>query len=353
MNYYLSIVATSRNDNHGGDLNQRTSDFIKSVIHQSEKWKFRVELIIVEWNPPGDKQHLYTELPRPGELSLVTLKYIVVPENIHIQYKNADTIPLYQMIAKNVGIRRAKGEFILCTNVDILFSEQCFGEIAKTNLKKGSFYRTNRCDVPKDVMNIEGLENKLSYCRGNIIKRIGKAEGYEAMFLFPSLTRHIYKFERTSKLVNKLLILIWQKLNKLRFPYFIIDFDACGDFTLMSKQDWFDIQGYAELDMYSIHIDSMALWAAFALKKKQVIFPFEACIYHIDHENGWESNDVVKTMKFLESKPCLDYSIVFKGGVYLVDNERHWGLNKSDWGFADEKFKEYIFEPGKEMTEIN
>jgi len=28
------------------------------------------------------------------------------------------------MIAKNVGIRRARGRFVLCTNVDLLFSDK-------------------------------------------------------------------------------------------------------------------------------------------------------------------------------------------------------------------------------------
>jgi len=35
---------------------------------------------------------------------------------------------LYQMIAKNAGIRRARGEYVLATNIDILFSSElaCF-----------------------------------------------------------------------------------------------------------------------------------------------------------------------------------------------------------------------------------
>lgn len=353
MNHYLSIVATSRNDNHGGDLNKRTSEFINSIYHHSQKWNFPIELIIVEWNPPEEKPFLHDELPRPFAGSQVTLRYVVVPSKIHRKYKNAESIPLYQMIAKNVGIRRARGKFILCTNIDILFSDECFRVFSKKDLKRGLFYRANRCDVPDGVMELDTMSQKLEYASTNIIKRMGKSHGYEAMFLFPMLTRHIYKFKFTAQIINKLLVFIWRKLNRMHFPYFTIDFDACGDFTLMSKQDWFDIQGYAELDMYSIHIDSMALWAAVAMGKRQEIFPYDACVYHIDHENGWESRDIIKTIRFLESKPSLDYSIVFKGGMFLIESGRGWELNKPNWGFADEKFKEYIFEPGKEMTEIN
>ena len=100
------------------------------------------------------------------------------------------------------------------------------------------------------------------------------------------------------------------------------------------------IDGYVELDMYSIHIDSMGLWSACALGMKQLILPYQACVYHIDHEDGWESDDVIKTIKFLSDKPSLDYSIVYKAGMKMVETKTNWGLNKADWGWADENFDE-------------
>jgi len=39
------------------------------------------------------------------------------------QIAHGDKLPLFQMIAKNVGIRRARGRFVLVTNIDILFSD--------------------------------------------------------------------------------------------------------------------------------------------------------------------------------------------------------------------------------------
>ena len=46
------------------------------------------------------------------------------PSVLHRRLKYADRLPLFQMIAKNVGIRRAKGQFVLATNIDILFSDE-------------------------------------------------------------------------------------------------------------------------------------------------------------------------------------------------------------------------------------
>ena len=341
--YYLSIVATSRNDNHGGDLNKRTSAFLTSIYFQAKRTKLKVEVILVEWNPPQNKPLLNEILPKPIDNDYVSLKYIIVPKEVHDEYKNSPKIPLYQMIAKNVGIKRAKGEFILCTNIDIIFSNESFDELAKKELKKGTFYRANRCDIPADVLDIESEVKQLNYSKLNIIKRIGKTQGHEAIFLFPFFKSIIYKFSRLSFLLNKILLFLWKRSNKNEFPFFVIDFDACGDFTLMSKKDWLDIEGYNELDMYSIHIDSMALWAASALEKKQHIFSQEKCIYHIYHEDGWESNDVLKTIRFLENKPCLDYSIVHKGGMQIIQERKTWRINDENWGHVNYNLEEITF----------
>lgn len=341
--YYLSIVATSRNDNHGGDLIKRTSAFLTSVFFQAARTKLKVEVILVEWNPPKNKPLLNEFLPKPLNYDYVTLRYIVVPNELHDNYRNSHQIPLYQMIAKNVGLRRAKGEFVLCTNIDIIFSSEIFDELARKRLEKGFFYRANRCDVPTHVIEIHSQEERLIYAQSNILKRIGKTQGHEAIFLFPFFKSFIYKFKRVSFLLNKVLLFLWKRSNKNEFPFFIIDFDACGDFTLMSYEDWLDIEGYNELDMYSIHIDSMALWAACAKGKRQSIFSPEKCVYHVDHEDGWESKDVLKTIRFLENKPCLDYSIVHKGGLQIVKQKTTWKINNENWGLISHSLKEFVF----------
>lgn len=339
MKHYISIVATTRNDNHGGDLLKRTTAFVNSVFEQSKKWNVSVELILVEWNPPNDKPLLKEVLPKPKAGYPVTLKYVVVPNETHEKFKNADTMPLYQMIAKNVGIRRAEGEFILCTNIDILFSDASFEIFSKKNLEKGKYYRANRCDIPKEVMDIETISGQLEYAKKNIIKRLGKTRGHETL----QLPDFAYFSTTFATFLNYSVLKLWKATHKGKFPHFTIDFNACGDFTMMSKEDWEDIQGYPELDMYSIHIDSMGLWAANALGKKQVIFPKEACIYHIYHEDGWESDDAIKTIKFLENKPSLDYSIVFRGGMQLIANKKSWDLNDDNWGMKNLDLPEYVF----------
>ena len=336
---YISIVATTRNDNHGGDLLRRTSAFINSIYYQAQKHQLPVELILVEWNPPAEKPLLHEVLPVPPVGCPVTLRFIVVPSDIHRQYKTAAAIPLYQMIAKNVGIRRAKGEFILCTNIDILFTDELFIAFSKKQLQKEHFYRANRCDIPNNVLNVNGVNNQLDYAQKNVIKRLGKTRNQETLVL----PEFFYHFKHAMYLLNTCIIRLWQYTHPGQYPHFILDFRACGDFTMMHRDDWMRIEGYVELDMYSIHIDSLCLWACAAIGLKQEIFPPEACIYHIYHTDGWESDDVVKTIKFLEGKPCLDYSLVYKAGMEALQTNQPIRLNKPDWGFANHTFQEFVF----------
>lgn len=338
MNPYLSIVATTRNDNHGENLLERTSAFVKGIYQQAKEHALSIELIIIEWNPPKDRASLSEILPHPDKDQPVVLRIIQVPYEIHNRLRTSDVIPLYQMIAKNVGIRRARANFVLATNIDLLFSDELMKYLAEKKLKEGVFYRANRCDVPKEVLKIDDLKDQLNFCKKNIIRRLGKRKGLEGA-AFPAF---LSKSTFLMRFYYYPLMGLWHLLYPKKYPHFKIDFDACGDFTLMSKADWEQIQGYAELDMYSIHIDSMALWAAIAIGMKQEVFHPKLCTYHIDHKDGWESTNVSKTIKFLESKPCLDYSIVQKGGIELIRLKCHWDLNTEDWGFINENLSETI-----------
>jgi hypothetical protein len=336
----LSIVVASRNDNHGGDMTRRMRLFINGLIHQANKFKCPIELIMVEWNPPADKPLLHKILPQPTANDYLSLRYIVVPESIHRQYELSSKLPLFQMTAKNVGIRRAKAEFVLCTNIDILFSDEIFQYFTQTKFEQNKYYRANRCDIPSDIDELLPIDAQLKYCAENIIERHGINVDFYDLIGLPALltgNHHIRKFTR-------LAILPFRKfLYPLKSIYTKIDFMACGDFTLMSKTDWLRIEAYPELDLYSLHIDSMALIAAQSLGLAQIILPTHQCVYHIDHQDGWARLNPIQTWLFLKKRPSLDWSTLQNWGDYIIPRKATYGINKPDWGFANEKFEEVVF----------
>ena len=173
---YLSLVVTARNDDHGGNLLGRMQAFVNGWIGQAHQHQIPSELIIVEWNPPPDRPRLAEALHWPPDADFCRVRLIEVPAELHARFAHGAALPLYQMIAKNVGIRRALGEFVLVTNIDILFSSELAEFFAERRLQRGRMYRIDRHDVMSDVPVSACIDEQLAYCRSHLI-RINVREG--------------------------------------------------------------------------------------------------------------------------------------------------------------------------------
>ena len=75
---YLSVVAASRNDDHGGDPLIRTQIFINNLSRQCEKYRLPAELIIVDWNPVPDRPGLAAVLNLPVGSTFVQARTVTV-----------------------------------------------------------------------------------------------------------------------------------------------------------------------------------------------------------------------------------------------------------------------------------
>lgn len=169
-NPYLSIIATTRNDDHGGGLNRRTQAFIDGVASQARRFRLRTELLIVEWNPPADRPPLREVFRWPHDNPWCEVRIVTVPRQVHARYRYGDQLPMLQMIAKNVGIRRAHGEFVLTTNVDILFSDELFAFLAERRLDPNALYRSDRVDADRHVPLNVPIEEQLAHCRHTVLR---------------------------------------------------------------------------------------------------------------------------------------------------------------------------------------
>ncbi|MBK5291121.1 MAG: hypothetical protein JJE04_05405 [Acidobacteriia bacterium] len=167
---YLSVVVTTRNDDHGGSQISRTQTFLNALVAQCNRHRIPTELIFVEWNPPADRPPLAQALRWPESREFCSVRILRVPPSIHARYQHGEALPLYQMIAKNVGIRRANGEYILATNIDILFSDELMRHIGARRLEKNKMYRIDRTDVEADVPVDGSIDEQLDYCRQHLIR---------------------------------------------------------------------------------------------------------------------------------------------------------------------------------------
>lgn len=109
-----------------------------------------MELIVVEWNPVPERLTLSEAIDFPP--SCLPTRIITVPNEIHATKANSAKMGFYEYLAKNVGIARAKGEWILVTNPDIVFSEELYDWLGNGKFTqtfggapgKGIYFRADR-----------------------------------------------------------------------------------------------------------------------------------------------------------------------------------------------------------------
>jgi hypothetical protein len=175
----LSIVVATRNDDHGGDPLQRLQAFVNTFAAQCTRSGLEAEIIVVEWNPPADRPRV-RELLRVPSSAPFAVRFVEVPADVHVAFRFGAVLPLFQMIAKNVGIRRARGRFVLATNIDIIFSNALVDWLASGQLAPQRLYRVNRHDIEADFPVDAGLETQLAYCRTHQI-RVHRRDGTHAV----------------------------------------------------------------------------------------------------------------------------------------------------------------------------
>ena len=138
---YLSVVIVGRNDDYGVNFLDRINTFIRSLDYQVRNYPNLIELVVVEWNPLADRAPLTDVLVKTNNLDI---RIITVPAEVHDKIGHPS--PVLEYYGKNVGIRRAKGQFVLTTNPDILFTNELVDWFNQRLLRVDSFYRTDRHD---------------------------------------------------------------------------------------------------------------------------------------------------------------------------------------------------------------
>ena len=345
-NIYLSIVAASRNDNHGDNLDLRTNLFIKSLAENCKKYQIKSELILVEWNQVPNAKTLSERLNLISN-EYLNSKIITVNQDRHLKFPNSDRLQFFQMIAKNVGIRRASGEFILSTNIDVIINQKIYEFISQKKLDQNTIYRCNRHCINYDYSgNIEdhyldqftNFIDKKYYTldvKGNLKHHVQSS----VLRYLKLLTENFFQKISIKRLIKK--IIFYFKYYKVIPAFFFqkkIFTNACGDFTLLDKNSWIKLKGYCELPIYSWHLDSLLLWEARFKKYKFYDFEDEYYIYHMNHHMSGVISVKDELFESLNNKkiPYLTSEKFLDLALKLSENPDHLKTNEL-WGLHNEK----------------
>ena len=454
----LSVVAVTRNDDHGVNMRGRMQHFVTGFIEQCRRHQLNAELILVEWNPPADRPSLEDAIEWPDDFGPAQVRIIRVPADVHALFSHSKFLPLFQMIGKNVGIRRARGQFVLSTNVDILFDDALV-RYMRGQLKPGTMLRIDRYDVPSDIATGAPFEQVLADCASRFfqvqtrygifdvreMRLRGMTTGFEGSIMSMILGLRILgrPFREPSRKwtervlghytiaaavlraivqnsVRKIVQTFLRAARKLvrrgrlyarnvvplrRLPiraYYLVrqivvfpirllgrfarhlrrlarlgksaiarvfrafglarreslaavrfrqsrwlHTNGCGDFTLLSRDDWFRLRGYAEWPIFSWHLDLLLMYAATANGIRQIVLNGNYRIYHIDHSGGWSPVGEKELFSGLRTKgvPFLTNEELHRWQVTFADNPHRTIINNETWGLSNFSLPEQDIRP--------
>lgn len=250
---YLSVIYFSRNDNYGGDSLKKINASINHFLSKCEQHNITNEVIIVDWNLVEDKPTLREDLSLQKTPTNQSLKFIEVSPQYHDQFSESNKRGLFNSVASNIGIRRAKGTFITRIALDVFWSDDIYNFLSQKSLKKGVIYRCNRHDTSISTQKL-------------ISKPISLYEDY----LNENVSLVHHRLEYPKEVIS------------IRLPQ--LHTNASGDFQLMHRDHWFKIRGYYKTKtVASEYIDGQLAFTAYTLGIQEVMLPESFKVFKIAH----------------------------------------------------------------------
>jgi hypothetical protein len=268
----LSVVIVSRNDNYGGNLIERATYCINSFLYYAD------EVIYVDWNSQGGT---LAEVIKINDSYKHKFKLIPIRSDFVEQLSEPPKQLCCEALGRNIGIRRATGDWILCTNIDIITTP------IPIDLDKNKFYNLERRSICLEaIAHIDSLNPELviNFLKENKNSFPGMGEG---------------------KLDD------WDIWSHWR---------GCGDFQLAHKDIWEKVKGYEE-SMTGRSYGDTNLNKKIMLSNIEIIYMLNCEVFHIHHwysdPNGGSGglgsfNDINKYIRDFQNTE-----------------------NKDTWGFSD------------------
>jgi tetratricopeptide (TPR) repeat protein len=267
----LEIVLSGRNDNYGGeDFHERM--LIVAAFNHARLTEAGVphRFTLVEWNPPEGRVPL---IDRLREHLPWWHRSWVVSRAWHHWYQENPRLQFMEFFAKNAGIRRATGDWILTTNSDVFLGREIVDRLANGTLTPGALYRASRLDLnremPRDGVTWERLEDPQHLLR---------------------------RFDPEP-------------------PYYN---EAAGDFLLLDRESYHRVGGFNERIRFSkIHKDGQ-----FCVQAHHHGLAIQSLgpVYHIDHDGSFINTKHIYQPGFADAPFGPDWPCW----------QAHW--NREDWG---------------------
>jgi hypothetical protein len=281
----LTVIVAGRNDDYGKNFRQR---LLRTSLHNSALFQtagIQFEYVLAEWNPLPDRPPLSEEFVD----RVPNARSVIIPPQIHRRYTLNPQMPFHEMAAKNAALRRARGDVVIVTNADILFSVELVHKLAAGGWEPDTLYRAHRIDVKPELdwNEIQNPANQLPSGEGTLCP-----------------------------------------------PYYL---GAGGDFCLAVRDLWQSLGGFNEQIRFATRAKD---WQFFLSASAQDIpIKFAGSVYHLDHDGGFRNTHADDRNS--------------AGAHFGTWWDIEFGLpvsNRADWGFSN--LRERPFKNDSRMVEL-
>lgn len=328
----LSIVMVGRNDNYGGDFAARLQRCLKNTVDGLSRECIRSEVIFVNYNPLPEPK-IEDFIAWPSSTEHVSMCALTIPPAVHeqmVQSGMRKNLPVLEYVAKNAGIRRAEGEYVLCMNPDILIPEEFFSRF-KGLMGQNCYYRTNRYDflMPENVSEAHHIKNLVTkiWVQDFAYEQLPGPVSKWKLRKIHALKQWYFVGYRIRTLFAPVYRLVWNVHYhpKAEMTYHC---NGSGDFMLMHRDHWFALRGHNEQTFLALHVDGLMVIQAAALGLREKILPWP--VYHQEHERRF--NALEQRPEYINAyqnfqKDAQDMLRERKAKVY---NDENWGLATFD-----------------------
>jgi hypothetical protein len=287
----ISAIVIARNDNYGGNLAERSTYCLNTAINTYD------EVIYIDWN--SENHSLLYDIKDNLQFK-GNLKHIVISPKIASILTNNDpnAQKCCEVLARNIGIKRATGDWVLSSNIDIIHPSREDLEKTLNELDPNTFYTISRRHVTLDIIK-EFHGGECDYKSWESLRN----------HLNETIGERIY----TEKIVKG-------------DDYSMIN--CCGDYQIAKRHIWETIKGFEEELIYCLYTDTN-------VQKKAAIHGFglkaiyNPPLFHVDHGPG--GGGFMKGINKVTNDP-------YRAVTYQEKTE-----NTESWGFGDTEIEFEIF----------
>ena len=274
-----TVVIPTRNDNYGMFLAERAIQCLNSMVEVFD------EVIVVDWNSPHDIpliEQIQDYIEPTGKI-----RNIIVPKDFVSQNVPLNAQPCCEVLARNVGLRRANGDWIVSSNIDIIPSP-----FSSEHLSEDTLYAVAKYNVLENIHLIQLLplstNDKISILKANksVLERM-------------KLCEEVVPSDKYSLVVG------------------------CGDFQTAHKNLWSSIRGFEEALIYRCFADTNVMVKA-AIHPGFKTSLLDVDVFHLEHKNNpyfWKKDN--STPRNNQTDAFVTYA--------STKNTESWGFSNFDF----------------------